>query len=73
VLAVAAIVAGVIALMRADAAYLLVLVWAFIGIAVKHPGVPLVATSAWIAVGVVAVMAAVSLIPRGPLPIASAR
>lgn len=40
VLAVAAIIAGAVTLTRADAAYLLVLVWAFIGIAVKHPGVP---------------------------------
>jgi hypothetical protein len=73
VLAVAVMIAGAMALTRADAAYLLVLVWAFIGIAVKHPGVPVVATSAWIAMGVVAIMAIVSLIPRGPLPIASAR
>ncbi len=73
VLAVAAIIAGAVAVTRADAAYLLVLVWAFIGIAVKHQGVPLVATSAWIAMGVVAILAVVSLIPRGPLPVASAR
>ncbi|MBN1428313.1 MAG: tryptophan-rich sensory protein [Anaerolineae bacterium] len=73
VLAVAVLIAGAMAFTRADVAYLLVLVWAFIGIAVKHPGVPLVFTSAWIATGVVAVMAIVSLIPHGPLPIKSAR
>jgi len=37
------------ALTRRDVAYLLVLVWSFIGIAVKHAAVPLVAVSAWIA------------------------
>jgi benzodiazapine receptor len=73
VLAVAVIIAGAVALIRADAAYLLVLVWAFSGIAVKHLGVPVVATSAWIATGLVAIMAIVSIIPRGPLPIAPAR
>ena len=48
-LAVAVVVAALMAWMRHDVAYLLVLVWAFIGIALKHAAVPPVATSAWVA------------------------
>lgn len=47
-LAVAAIVGLVMAWTRADIAYLLVLAWAFAGIAVKHAGAPLVANAAWV-------------------------
>ena len=47
-------------------AYLLVLVWAFIGIASKHAGAPLVSISAWAATGLVAVAAVWSLV-RGRL------
>ncbi|MHC1739596.1 MAG: tryptophan-rich sensory protein [Anaerolineaceae bacterium] len=48
-LAVGVLVAGLMAVTRRDLAYLLVLVWAFIGIALKFPAVPVVAYSAWIA------------------------
>lgn len=48
-LGVAVIVGTVISLSRGDIAYMAVLVWAFIGIAVKHAGTPLVANGAWIA------------------------
>lgn len=68
VLAVAVVIAGLVALTRADVAYQLVLVWAFIGIAMKHPGVPLVATSAIIAAAMAALFALVSAIPNSPLP-----
>jgi hypothetical protein len=44
-------------LSRRDSTYLLVLVWAFVGIALKHSTVPTVTTAAWIAAGLVAVMA----------------
>ena len=54
-LLVAVVVAGAMSWTRGDVAYLLVLVWAFIGIAVKHAGVALVATVAWAAVGLVLV------------------
>ncbi len=55
-LAVATVLAGVMALTRRDAAYLLVLIWAFIGIALKHAATPTVATSAWVATGIVALL-----------------
>ncbi|HLO30048.1 MAG TPA: TspO/MBR family protein [Anaerolineales bacterium] len=48
-LVVASLLGLGVALTRKDTGYLLVLVWAFIGIAMKQTGVPLVVTSAWIA------------------------
>jgi hypothetical protein len=42
------------AITRRDVAYLLVLIWAFIGIAGKHAGTPLVSGAAWIATVLVA-------------------
>jgi len=53
-LAVAVVLAILMALSRRDIAYLAVLLWAFIGIAVKHAATPTVATSAWAATVVVA-------------------
>jgi len=55
-LAVAVVVAGLMAWTRRDAAYLLVLVWAFIGIALKHAAVPPVAIAAWIATAAVVLL-----------------
>jgi hypothetical protein len=40
---------------RGDSAYLLVLIWAFAGIAVKQAATPLVANAAWVVTGLVAV------------------
>lgn len=68
VLAVAVVIAAAVAFTRADVAYLLVLVWAFAGIAVKHPDVPLVTTSAIVAAVIVALLALVSVLPAGPFP-----
>jgi len=48
VLAAALVIDGLMAYSRRDVAFLLVLVWAFIGIAVKHAAVPLVSISTWI-------------------------
>lgn len=48
-LAIASLLGLAMALARRDVGYLAVLVWAFVGIAVKQTGVPAVATSAWIA------------------------
>lgn len=48
-LGAAVFIAWAMSLTRRDAAYLLVLIWAFIGIAVKHAATPSVATSAWVA------------------------
>jgi hypothetical protein len=68
-LGVAVIVAAAMAFIHRDAAYLLVLVWAFAGIALKWPTVSLVSTSAWIAAGAVAALAVSSLIAqRSVLP-----
>jgi hypothetical protein len=61
-LAAAVIIAALMTLSRWDAAYLLVLVWAFIGIALKHGGVPLVSVSAWTATVVVVLMVVASLV-----------
>jgi hypothetical protein len=52
----------VMALSRRDAAYLLVLVWAYVGIAVKQADTALVATSAWIGAAVLFVLAILSLV-----------
>ncbi len=50
---------------RRDAAYLFVLVWAFIGIALKQTAAPLVVTSAWIAAAVMLGLAIFSLARQG--------
>ncbi len=68
VLAAAVIIATLMALTRRDVAYELVLVWAFVGIAARHPNVPLVTSSAIAAAVIVAVLAALSALPRGILP-----
>ena len=52
-LAVAVVLAWLVAITRRDVAYLLVLVWAFIGIASKHAGTPVVSNAAWIATALV--------------------
>jgi benzodiazapine receptor len=54
-LAAAVAVGAVVSLTRGDVAYALVLIWAFIGIAVKHSDTELVAISAWIAAALTAV------------------
>jgi hypothetical protein len=63
-LLVASLVGLAMAIMRKDAAYLSVLVWAFIGIAVKQAEVANVATAAWIGAGAMLVLAFYSLIRR---------
>jgi hypothetical protein len=41
-------ITSVVSLTRGDIAYVLVIVWAFVGIAVKHADTPAVATTAWV-------------------------
>ena len=53
-LVIGALVALAVSLTRGDIAYILVIVWAFAGIAVKHASTPLVAVTAGIAAAVVA-------------------
>lgn len=55
-LVVATALAMAMTLMRGDVAYLFVLVWSFIGIAVKQAATPLVANAAWVMVVLVALM-----------------
>ena len=61
-LAAATIIGSLVSRTRGDAAYMLVLVWAFVGIAVKHAATPVVATAAWIAAVLVAVMMVVDML-----------
>lgn len=63
-LAIASLLGLAMALTRRDVGYLAVLVWAFIGIAVKQTSAPLVVTSAWLAAAAMAVLAVFSLIRR---------
>jgi benzodiazapine receptor len=65
-LAVAVVVAWLMAITRRDVAYLLVLVWAFIGIANKHASIPAVSTAAWIATALVGAAVIWSALPRRP-------
>ena len=61
---VASIVGLLMTLARKDAAYLFVLVWSFIGIAVKQADTALVANTAWIGAGAMFIMAVYSLFRR---------
>jgi len=61
---VASVVGLSMTLTRKDAAYVFVLVWSFIGIAVKQVDVPNVATTAWIGAGAMLLLAVYSSIRR---------
>lgn len=63
-IAVASILGLLMALTRRDAAYLFVLVWSFIGIAVKQADIALVAASAWVGAGVMLALVVYSLTRR---------
>lgn len=63
-LAVASLLGLTVALMRRDAGYLLVLVWAFIGIALKQTSAPMVVLSAWIAAVLMLALMVYSVIHR---------
>ena len=64
-LAVASLLGLGMATTRRDVGYLAVLVWAFVGIAVKQTSAPLVVTSAWIAAALMAGLAVYGWIRRG--------
>jgi benzodiazapine receptor len=55
-------IASAVSLTRGDVAYMLVIVWAFAGIAVKHAGTPVVATAAWVTTALVALMLVVGVL-----------
>ena len=63
-LAVASLLGLTMAIARRDAGYVAVLVWAFIGIAVKQASAPLVAVSAWIAAALMLGLVIFSLLRR---------
>lgn len=63
-LAAAVAIGAAVAYTRRDVAYLLVLVWAFAGIAVKHADTAVVANGAWIATVAAALLALGSLVVR---------
>jgi len=52
-------IASAMGLTRGDVAYMLVIVWAFVGIAVKHAATPPVAIAAWFASALVAALVVV--------------
>ncbi len=60
-IAVASLLGIAMARMRRDVAYLLVLVWSFIGIAVKQTIAPDVVTTAWVSAGLMLALAVYSL------------
>jgi benzodiazapine receptor len=64
-LVVATLIAAVMLATRKDVAYAAVLVWAFVGIAVKQSGSPMVATAAGVAAAIVAIMAVAALFLPG--------
>jgi translocator protein len=63
-LAVGVVLALAMSLTRADLAYVLVLIWAYVGIAVKQSGAPLVANAALVAAGVLGLLVVWSVLRR---------
>jgi benzodiazapine receptor len=63
-LAVACVLGIAMTLTRRDAGYLSVLVWAFVGIAVKQVSAPMVVVSAWFAAGLMLALVLYSLAKR---------
>jgi hypothetical protein len=58
------LISALISLTRADVAYLLVIIWAYVGIAVKQAGTPIVANVAWIISAIVAVLLVIGWLLR---------
>jgi len=63
-LVVAIAVAGLMAYYRQDIAYLLVLIWAFIGIGVEQSDTPQVANAAYLAAAIVAIFVILVIIQK---------
>jgi hypothetical protein len=63
-LVVAIFVAGLVAYYRQDIAYLLVLIWAFIGIGVEQADTPLVANAAYLAASIVAIFVILVIVQK---------
>lgn len=63
-LAAAVVISGLMSFSRRNIPHALVLIWAFIGIAVKFPGNPIVSYSAWGAAALVASLLVIALIAK---------
>lgn len=61
-LIVAMCIAGTVSLTRKDVAYTLVILWAFVGIAVKHAATPVVANTTWMVTGILALTLVIGVI-----------
>ena len=60
------VIATAMSLTRADVAYSLVLIWAYVGIAVKHGDTPVVAVTAWVTAALIGLMLVIGvLLKRG--------
>ena len=68
-LAAASLIGLGMAVMRRDAAYLLVLVWSFAGIGIKQATAPLVANTAWITMLIALLLVFFSLWSRRRQPV----
>jgi hypothetical protein len=55
-------IASAISFTRGDVAYMLVIIWAFVGIAVRHSDTPVVAVAAWAATGLVGLALAAGVV-----------
>ena len=66
------VIASAVSLTRGDVAYMLVIVWAFVGIAVKHAGTPVVATATWVTTALAVLMLVVGLVFRKRLRVQDA-
>ena len=66
-LAAALVISALMSFTRRNIPHALVLIWSFIGIAVKFPDVPLVNQAAWIAAGGVGVLLLLALLTRPKL------
>jgi len=63
-LVVAGIVASIVSFTRRDIPYVLVLIWALVGIAIKHAGTQLVMVTAYAVAGALAIVALISALRR---------
>jgi hypothetical protein len=64
ILAVGVGIAAAVGLTRRDVAYVLVIVWAFAGIAVKHAGTPIVAIASWVSTALVVAILILVIVRR---------
>jgi hypothetical protein len=53
ILGATVIIRAAVSVLRRDLAFMLVIVWALVGIALKHAASPLVANATWVGIGIV--------------------